>query len=224
MDKKNLSERNICTKYITPAILRAGWSQNQLREEVKLTDSRVMVRGTLAARINNPDAKGGPKHADYVLLYARPNLPKDLVVPVPPIEEQRITVKKLKRLLGLCDQLEKPLTKTQRTAERLAQAAVAAITGTQFKDKETMKAPKTELVTQLKLKTSPGKKDQAPLAAILAKHNGELPAKGLWHYPGLTVDGFYQQLKTEMARGWIDEPEKARGVVKAAATESAEVA
>jgi len=74
MHKKSLSERDICTKYITPAILSAGWAQNQFREEVKLTDGRVMVRGQLAARIRKPEAKGGPKRADYVL-YARPNLP-----------------------------------------------------------------------------------------------------------------------------------------------------
>ncbi|MBU2568775.1 MAG: DEAD/DEAH box helicase family protein [Gammaproteobacteria bacterium] len=74
MEKKKLSERDICTKYITPAILEAGWQQTQFREEVKLTDGRVMVRGKLAARIKNPDAKGGPKRADYVL-YARPNVP-----------------------------------------------------------------------------------------------------------------------------------------------------
>jgi type I restriction enzyme R subunit len=41
---------------------------------VKLTDGRVMVRGKLAARIKNPDAKGGPKRADYVL-YASANVP-----------------------------------------------------------------------------------------------------------------------------------------------------
>ncbi|MDD2389057.1 MAG: DEAD/DEAH box helicase family protein [Desulfobacterales bacterium] len=74
MDKKQLSERDICTKFITPSIMRAGWQQSQFREEVKLTDGRVMVRGRLAARVKNPDAKGGPKRADYVL-YARPNLP-----------------------------------------------------------------------------------------------------------------------------------------------------
>lgn len=33
-----------------------------------------MVRGKLAARIKNPEAKGGPKRADYVL-YARPGVP-----------------------------------------------------------------------------------------------------------------------------------------------------
>lgn len=74
MDKKSLSERDICTKYITPSIEKAGWQQNQFREEVNLTDGRVMVRGKLAARIKNPDRKGGPKRADYVL-YAKPNLP-----------------------------------------------------------------------------------------------------------------------------------------------------
>ena len=74
MDKYQLSERDICTKFITPAIVKAGWQQNQFREEVNLTDGRVMVRGKLAARIKNPDAKGGPKRADFVL-YARPNVP-----------------------------------------------------------------------------------------------------------------------------------------------------
>lgn len=74
MDKNQLSERDICTKFITPAIQQSGWQQHQFREEVNLTDGRVMVRGKLAARIKNPDAKGGPKRADYVL-YARPNLP-----------------------------------------------------------------------------------------------------------------------------------------------------
>lgn len=73
MEKKDLSERDICSKFITPSILKAGWTQSQFREEVKLTDGRVAVRGKMAARIKNPDVKGGPKRADYVL-YARPNL------------------------------------------------------------------------------------------------------------------------------------------------------
>ncbi len=72
MEKWLLSERDICTKYITPAIQQAGWQQSQFREEVQLTDGRVMVRrevGLLGRRI--PNAKCGPKRADYVL-YARP--------------------------------------------------------------------------------------------------------------------------------------------------------
>ncbi|EPB8037198.1 TPA: DEAD/DEAH box helicase family protein [Pseudomonas aeruginosa] len=74
MDRTQYSERDICTKLITPAIQQAGWLQHQFREEVSLTDGRVIVRGKLATRLKNPDAKGGPKRADFVL-YARPNLP-----------------------------------------------------------------------------------------------------------------------------------------------------
>ena len=74
MDYYDLSERDICTKRILPAINRAGWDLNQFREEVSLTDGRVVVRKNLASRVRNPDAKGGPKRADFVL-YAKPNLP-----------------------------------------------------------------------------------------------------------------------------------------------------
>jgi type I restriction enzyme R subunit len=78
VDKHDLSERDICTKFITPAIRGAGWQETQFREEVNLTDGRVMVRGKLAARVRNPEARGGPKRADYVL-YAKPNVPLAVV-------------------------------------------------------------------------------------------------------------------------------------------------
>jgi len=78
VDKRILSERDICTKFITPAIQQAGWRQQDFREEVRLTDGRVMVRGNLAARIKNPDVKGGPKRADYVL-YACSSIPIAIV-------------------------------------------------------------------------------------------------------------------------------------------------
>ncbi len=35
VDKKSLSERDICTQYITPAIIGAGW--DLIREEVSVT-------------------------------------------------------------------------------------------------------------------------------------------------------------------------------------------
>jgi len=63
MDKKSLSERDICTKYITPAIVNAGWdTQKQLLEEVTFTDGKIHVRGRLTAR-------GQKKRADYILYY-----------------------------------------------------------------------------------------------------------------------------------------------------------
>lgn len=46
MDKKALSERDICTKFITPALVQAGWDiQTQIREEVTFTAGRIIVRG-----------------------------------------------------------------------------------------------------------------------------------------------------------------------------------
>jgi type I restriction enzyme S subunit len=51
MSEPQLSERDVCTKLITPAVERAGWDiQSQVREEVSLTAGRVMVRGRLVAR------------------------------------------------------------------------------------------------------------------------------------------------------------------------------
>ncbi len=74
MNKKDLSERDVCTKLITPAVQAAGWTLHQFREEVKLTKGRVLVHGQIATRIQNPDAVEGPKRADYVF-YGLPNLP-----------------------------------------------------------------------------------------------------------------------------------------------------
>jgi type I restriction enzyme R subunit len=72
MDKRTLSERDICTKYITPAIRRAGWDEMlQIREEVGFTKGRIIVRGKLVTR-------GKAKRADYVL-YFKPNIPLALI-------------------------------------------------------------------------------------------------------------------------------------------------
>lgn len=135
-------------------------------------------------------------------------------IPLPPIEEQQRIVTKVHSLMLLCDELEKQLVKAKSTAQNLAQASIASITGTQVKEEEQMKIPKTELVSNLKLKVSPANRDQAPLSAILAKHNGELSSKALWNYSGLEIDAFYRQLKTEMARDWIVEPQKAKVIEK----------
>ncbi len=68
MDKKTLSESDICTKYITPAIQRAGWDIHaQVRQEYGFTKGRIIVRGKLVAR-------GKAKRADYILYY-KPNIP-----------------------------------------------------------------------------------------------------------------------------------------------------
>lgn len=68
MNKKTLSERDICTKFITPALEKAGWDkQLQVLEEVAFTDGKIYVRGKITAR-------GTRKRADYILYY-KPNIP-----------------------------------------------------------------------------------------------------------------------------------------------------
>ena len=72
MDKKSLSERDICTKFITPALRKAGWNEMaQIREEVSFTKGRIIVRGKLVSR-------GKGKRADYILYY-KPNIPIALI-------------------------------------------------------------------------------------------------------------------------------------------------
>ena len=45
VNKKDLSERDICSKYITPSLINAGWDlERQIREEVSFTDGRIIVR------------------------------------------------------------------------------------------------------------------------------------------------------------------------------------
>jgi type I restriction enzyme, R subunit len=72
MDKKELTERDICTKFITPALERAGWDiTTQIREQVHFTKGRIIVRGKLVTR-------GKSKFADYILYY-KPNIPIALI-------------------------------------------------------------------------------------------------------------------------------------------------
>lgn len=72
MKKSELTEQDIRTKYITPAIVEAGWDkEKQLREEYSFTKGKVIVRGKTVKR-------GQPKRADYVLNY-KANMPLAIV-------------------------------------------------------------------------------------------------------------------------------------------------
>lgn len=72
MDNSQLSERDICTKFITPVVKAAGWDEmSQIRKEVNFTAGRIIVRGKLVTR-------GNGKRADYILYY-KPNIPIALI-------------------------------------------------------------------------------------------------------------------------------------------------
>ncbi|MEG4206315.1 DEAD/DEAH box helicase family protein [Microcoleus sp. Pol7_A1] len=67
-NKRELSEQDICTQYILPALVLAGWDiSKQVREQVYFTDGRIYVKGNLTQR-------GKAKKADYILYY-KPNIP-----------------------------------------------------------------------------------------------------------------------------------------------------
>ena len=68
INKAKLTETDIITKFILPAVKEAGWDDlTQIRQEVKLRDGKVVVRGQMAARKK-------VKSADIVL-YHKPGLP-----------------------------------------------------------------------------------------------------------------------------------------------------
>ncbi|MCL6262902.1 EcoAI/FtnUII family type I restriction enzme subunit R [Craterilacuibacter sp. RT1T] len=72
LNKTTLTETDIITKFLLPAIKGAGWDDlTQIRQEVKLRDGKVVVRGQLAARKK-------VKSADIVL-YHKLGLPLAVV-------------------------------------------------------------------------------------------------------------------------------------------------
>ena len=98
LDKKALSERDICTKYITPAIEAAGWDKlTQMREEVFFTDGRIMHRGKQVVR-------GERKFADYILYY-KPNIP---IAVVEAKDNKHPVAKGMQQALGYAETLQLP--------------------------------------------------------------------------------------------------------------------
>ena len=70
VNKKELSETDICDLFITPAIKDAGWEPiKQIRREVTLTPGPIVVRGEMSSR-----NKKKKKFADYVL-HKEPGVP-----------------------------------------------------------------------------------------------------------------------------------------------------
>lgn len=68
INKAKLTETDIISKFIMPAIKDAGWNDmTQIRQEVKLRDGKVIVRGQLGVRKT-------VKSADIVL-YHKPSMP-----------------------------------------------------------------------------------------------------------------------------------------------------
>lgn len=72
MQKAALSEADIISKFVLPSIESAGWNRMpQIRQEVKLRDGKVIVRGQMAARKKVKSAN--------IVLYHKPSMPLAVV-------------------------------------------------------------------------------------------------------------------------------------------------
>lgn len=72
INRKSLTERDICSKFINPALEVAGWDlMHQIREQYYFTKGRVMVRSKTVKR-------GDRKFADYILFH-KPNIPLAII-------------------------------------------------------------------------------------------------------------------------------------------------
>ena len=131
-----------------------------------------------------------------------------VLIPVPPVSEIKRILEKVRGINLLCDRLKSDRLKALELGRDLSVAAVATLTGitTEQEEKTSVKAPQTELLAPLRLGVPPDAKVQAPLATLLARHNGEMSARDLWQRFGGEIDAFYAQLKIEVAHGWVDDP------------------
>ena len=97
MDKRKLSETDIISKSILPALKTVGWDHiTQIRQEVKLRHGKVINQGKW----------------------------EELLLPIPPLNEQHRNVTKVDELMLLCDQLKARLTDEQTTQLHLIDAIV----------------------------------------------------------------------------------------------------
>ena len=71
MNKNQLTEQEIRTQFITPAIKNAEWTDSQVREEYAITKGRIIARGGSYKRDK-------AKYADYILFY-KPHIPLAVV-------------------------------------------------------------------------------------------------------------------------------------------------
>jgi type I restriction enzyme, R subunit len=101
MSKNIFSESDVKEKFITPAIIRAGWDElTQIRREVYFTEGRIYVKGRMTAR-------GKRKFADYILYYQ--SLKKNIPIAIIEAKDNSHTIRSgIQQALGYANTLDIP--------------------------------------------------------------------------------------------------------------------
>jgi type I restriction enzyme S subunit len=191
-----------CPKHLmmSDKIVRLNFIDDRLKPWVNLVNNSRFARKYYIA--NATGTSDSMKNVSRQMIH-------ELAIPLPPLATQLKLIAAAGKLESLCESLKRQMTQASATSRDFTIACIAAITGIRIEEKEKMKAPKTELVSNLRIgEVRPTNTENAPLTTILVRHK-ELSAKTLWNTSGLEIGPFYQQLKTEMEKGWIVQPEVA---------------
>lgn len=136
---------------------------------------------------------------------------KEILIPIPPIQEQLRIVAKVDELTMLCEELKFRIINAKRLQKKIADVFVAASTGTSNVSKkysppnaETMK-----ITTTLEVNSQVNTSIVEPLAKIIVSLGGAADAKEVWKKSNLDLPEFYKQLKIEIESGFIRRPESA---------------
>ncbi|MCL1058852.1 hypothetical protein L2729_12760 [Shewanella gelidimarina] len=148
LDKKKLSERDICTKFITPSISKAGWKTHMFRDKVGRTaiwsdelpyvahqnhvfkarifleeQSEVWLEKYLNGLYARDYFAGSSKQTTNLASINKTQL-RGCLIAIPPKQEKDKIVAKVDELMDLCDQLKARLTDAQTTQLHLTDAIV----------------------------------------------------------------------------------------------------
>ncbi|WP_208022761.1 restriction endonuclease subunit S domain-containing protein [Flavobacterium jejuense] len=108
INKKSLSEKNICSKYINPAIEKSGWD---MKRQVQYVKKCLLQMDTLLFKEN-------------CILEVKA---KELIFPLPPLGEQKAIIEKVTALMGLCDALEQEIEQSKGYSEQLMQSVLREV-------------------------------------------------------------------------------------------------
>ncbi|USX20418.1 restriction endonuclease subunit S [Oxalobacteraceae bacterium OTU3REALA1] len=136
---------------------------------------------------------------------------KEILIPIPPIQEQFRIVAKVDELTALCEKLKSRVIDASKLQKEIADVFVVASTGMSNVGKKysSHNADTMKITTTLELHSQANPSIVEPLAKIIASLGGAADAKEVWKKSKLNLPDFYNQLKVEMESGLIRRPQPA---------------